>query len=122
MVERARLLEILRGFAARSVTVVGDFVADEYVAANGPGRNYDLTQTNGPDMRFSILEDFQEESGERFQAAIGLFETEGEPQNNTRILRGHRGRRTGSNHLGRSIEKLLRIDTHCSGRDHSKVR
>ena len=45
---------------------------DEFVQKNGPGRNYGVTVPNGPDMRFTTLEDFYGETGKRFQAAFGF--------------------------------------------------
>jgi hypothetical protein len=45
---------------------------DEFVQKNGPGRNYGVTVPNGPDMRFTTLEDFYGQTGKRFQAAFGF--------------------------------------------------
>jgi hypothetical protein len=47
-------------------------VADEYVQRNGPGRNYSISTSNGPDMRFTTLEDFFGDSGNNFRAALGF--------------------------------------------------
>jgi len=51
-------------------------VADEFVQTNGPGRNYGMQVPNGPDMRFSTLEDFYGDTGKRFQAAVGFYNRE----------------------------------------------
>jgi len=45
---------------------------DEFVTKNGPGRNFDITDLNGPDMRFTTLEDFYGDTGTAFQAALGF--------------------------------------------------
>jgi hypothetical protein len=47
-------------------------VPDEYVQRNGPGRNYSISTSNGPDMRFTTLEDFYGDTGDSFQAALGF--------------------------------------------------
>jgi hypothetical protein len=49
---------------------------DEYVTANGPLRNMDMTAFNGPDMRFSTLEDIYGDTGDSFKAAIGMINFE----------------------------------------------
>ena len=49
---------------------------DEFVQANGPGRNYGMQVPNGPDMRFSTLEDFYGDTGTRFQAALSFYNRE----------------------------------------------
>jgi hypothetical protein len=49
---------------------------DEYVTANGPIRNMDIFAFNGPDMRFSTLEDIYGDTGETFQAAVGMLNVE----------------------------------------------
>ena len=54
-------------------------VADEYVTANGPLRNYDISDANGPDMRYTTLEDFYGDSGKKFQASMGFYTQEGTP-------------------------------------------
>jgi hypothetical protein len=46
---------------------------DEYVTANGPIKNNDIFGWNGPDMRFSTLEDIY---GNSFQGSLGLFAVE----------------------------------------------
>ncbi len=61
------------------VCIAADAVADEYVTANGPIRNYDIGDANGPDMRYSTLEDFYGDSGRKFQAAMGFYTQEGTP-------------------------------------------
>jgi hypothetical protein len=45
---------------------------DEYVQKNGPGRNFGIQNLNGPDMRFTTLEDFYGDTGDAFQAALGF--------------------------------------------------
>ena len=54
-------------------------VADEYVQKNGPGRNYGIQVSNGPDMRFSTLEDIYGDTGNDFQAALGFNNREPDP-------------------------------------------
>jgi hypothetical protein len=49
---------------------------DEYVFANGPIRNMDPTAFNGPDLRFTTVEDVLGESKSRFKAAIGILNFE----------------------------------------------
>jgi len=51
---------------------------DEYVRPNGPIRNFDQQEVNGPDMRFSTLEDIYGPSGDTFQAALGFRVFEGD--------------------------------------------
>ena len=51
---------------------------DEYVTPNGPIRNMDLFAFNGPDLRFTTLEDIAGESAANFQAAIGILNFEKE--------------------------------------------
>ena len=46
---------------------------DAFVQANGPGRNFGIQVPNGPDMRFSTLEDFYGDTGNRFRAAFGIL-------------------------------------------------
>ena len=50
---------------------------DEFVEDNGPIRNFTLEAFNGPDMRFSTLEDIYGDSGTTFQGAIGYLVAEG---------------------------------------------
>ncbi len=45
---------------------------DEYVQRNGPGRNYKISDSNGPDMRFTTLEDFYGDTGLQFRAVVGF--------------------------------------------------
>ena len=45
---------------------------DEFVQQNGPGRNYGIQISNGPDMRYTTLEDFYGDTGTAFQAALGF--------------------------------------------------
>jgi hypothetical protein len=54
---------------------------DEYVQKNGPGRNYGIQFTNGPDMRFTTLEDFYGDTGNSFRGAVGFNNRE--PDSNT---------------------------------------
>jgi hypothetical protein len=56
-----------------------DALIDEFVKKNGPIRNMDLFAVNGPDMRFSTLEDIYGKTGTSFQASIGLLTFEAEP-------------------------------------------
>jgi hypothetical protein len=58
---------------------VGSSAIDEYVTPAGPIRNYDLQAWNGPDLRFSTLEDEYGPTGEYFRAAIGLRTREPAP-------------------------------------------
>jgi hypothetical protein len=53
-----------------------DLVVDEFVTANGPGRNYGVQVPNGPDMRFSTLEDIYGDTGTRFRGAVGFVNIE----------------------------------------------
>jgi hypothetical protein len=57
----------------------GDGLTDEYVTTTGPVRNMDLNAVNGPDMRFSTLEDLFGDTGEFFQASIGFWNFEASP-------------------------------------------
>jgi len=54
---------------------------DAFVQNTGPGRNYSVQTSNGPDMRFTTLEDFYGDTGTQFRAALG-FNTR-EPDTNT---------------------------------------
>jgi hypothetical protein len=56
-----------------------DKFVDEYVTANGPVRNMDLNAANGPDMRFDMLEDLYGETGDFWQASIGMWNFEASP-------------------------------------------
>jgi hypothetical protein len=56
-----------------------DGVIDEYVRANGPIRNMDISAVNGPDMRFDKLEDLYGDTGETFQAALTMMTFERTP-------------------------------------------
>ncbi|ANM28360.1 hypothetical protein ABI59_00040 [Acidobacteria bacterium Mor1] len=51
--------------------------ADDTLTDNGPIRNFTLEAFNGPDMRFSTLEDIYGDSGPSFQGAIGFLVAEG---------------------------------------------
>jgi hypothetical protein len=53
-----------------------DLVVDEFVTANGPGRNYGIKIPNGPDMRFTTLEDLYGDTGSRFRGAVGFINLE----------------------------------------------
>jgi hypothetical protein len=52
---------------------------DEFVTANGPIRNMDISANDGPDMRFTKLEDLYGETGDTFQAALSLLTFEAAP-------------------------------------------
>ncbi len=49
---------------------------DEYLTKNGPLRNMDIFAFNGPDMRYTTLEDIYGEAGDYFQAAVGILNFE----------------------------------------------
>ena len=51
----------------------GDTLIDEFVTANGPIRNFDITQVNGPDLRFATLEDIYGDAGNSFQGSLGFL-------------------------------------------------
>jgi hypothetical protein len=55
----------------------GDTLIDEFVTANGPIRNFDIVQVNGPDLRFATLEDIYGEAGNSFQGSLGFWAQEG---------------------------------------------
>ena len=57
------------------IGVNGQF--DEYVKANGPIRNFQMSQASGPDMRFTTFEDIYGPSGENFLGALGFRVFEG---------------------------------------------
>ncbi len=50
---------------------------DEFVTDAGPLRNFDLGHFNGPDLRFTTLEDIYGLGGNRMQGAIGFIAVEG---------------------------------------------
>jgi len=52
---------------------------DAYVTTNGPIRNHDVSDWNGPDMRYFTLEDLYGDTGDRFQAAFGFDTREARP-------------------------------------------
>ncbi len=56
----------------QSVCTKPDNNVDEFVAKNGPGRNYSISTSNGPDMRFTTLEDFFGDTGTQFRGALGF--------------------------------------------------
>ena len=58
-----------------------DGQTDEFVTANGPLRNFDLSAFNGPDLRVTTWEDLFGDSGNTFQAALGYVVLEGTPSN-----------------------------------------
>jgi len=62
-------------------TCTGAVTVDEFVQKNGPGRNYGIQFTNGPDMRFTTLEDFYGDTGTAFRGAVGFNNRE--PDSNT---------------------------------------
>jgi hypothetical protein len=49
---------------------------DEYVTPNGPIRNMNVGAFNGPDLRFTTVEDIAGETKDTFQAAIGIVNFE----------------------------------------------
>ena len=53
-----------------------DGTIDEYVTTNGPVRNMDIYAFNGWDMRFNTLEDIYGDTGEFFQAGVGMINFE----------------------------------------------
>lgn len=59
----------------------GDSLIDEFVTANGPIRNADTVNFNGPDMRFATFEDIFGDTGNTFQGAIGFLNFEGTSAN-----------------------------------------
>ena len=59
-------------FVFNASCAVNDVGVDEFVQKNGPGRNYGIQISNGPDMRFTTLEDFYGDTGNSFQAALGF--------------------------------------------------
>ena len=67
------------GITYTAVCNLPNSVADEYVKKNGPGRNYGIQVSNGPDMRFSTLEDIYGDTGNDFQAALGFNNREPDP-------------------------------------------
>ena len=90
-----------------------DTGVDEFVQTNGPGRNYSIATSNGPDMRFTTLEDFYGDTGTEFQAALGFNNREPDI-NTTGIASG----------LGVAVDDMviswketrLDVDTHlCAG-------
>jgi hypothetical protein len=62
---------------ATTCTFTGTSTIDQFVVGNGPVRNYDLSAVNGPDLRFTTVEDIQEDSGTSFQAGLGFYASEG---------------------------------------------
>ncbi len=62
----------------------GTTTVDQFVTANGPIRNMNFTQVNGPDMRFTTLEDIYGDSGEAFQLALGFYVNEPTPSSPAR--------------------------------------
>ncbi len=54
-----------------------DGLTDEYVLANGPLRNYDISTFNGPDLRYTTWEDMFGDSGNTFQGGLGYIVLEG---------------------------------------------
>jgi hypothetical protein len=55
----------------------GDGLIDEFVAPNGPVRNFGITRSGGPDLRFTTLEDLYGDAGNSFQGALGFRAQEG---------------------------------------------
>ncbi len=58
-------------FSGRTATAI-----DQYVQANGPGRNFDIRAVNGQDMEFNTLEDLYGDTGNQFRAALEMFTRE----------------------------------------------
>jgi len=44
----------------------GDTVVDEFVTPNGPIRNFNMQQVNGPDMRFATFEEIADDFAKRY--------------------------------------------------------
>ncbi len=63
--------------AGRACIFANDSI-DEYVVPNGPIRNMDMNAFNGPELRFTTIEDVAGESAADFQAAIGMVNFEKE--------------------------------------------
>ena len=55
----------------------GDGFIDEFLTADGPLRTHDIVSFNGPDMRLFTLEDLFGDTGNSFQASLGLLNLEG---------------------------------------------
>ena len=64
-----------------AVCNVTDAGIDEFVTKNGPGRNYGIQSSGGPDMRFTVLEELAGDTGSSFRAALGFNNRE--PDDNT---------------------------------------
>lgn len=62
---------------------------DEFVVANGPVRNHELNDWNGPDMRFFTLEDTFGDVGNHFQGAIGFQNREAANPNDPEAQSGY---------------------------------
>ncbi len=60
----------------------GDGSTDEFVTANGPLRNSDMSIWNGPDLRVTTMEDIfgEDTTGDTFRGAFGYVLFEGTPQ------------------------------------------
>jgi hypothetical protein len=56
---------------------IPDGLIDEFVTPAGPLRNHDIVSFNGSDMRLFTLEDLFQDTGDTFQAALGLLNLEG---------------------------------------------
>ena len=70
---------VCTGTTYTAVCNLPNATADEYVQKNGPGRNYGVQVSNGPDLRFSTLEDIYGDTGNDFQAALGFNNREPDP-------------------------------------------
>jgi hypothetical protein len=70
---------VCTGVTFTAVCNLPNGTADEYVQKNGPGRNYGVQVSNGPDLRFSTLEDIYGDTGNDFQAALGFNNREPDP-------------------------------------------
>jgi hypothetical protein len=73
-------------------------VADEYVQKNGPGRNYGIQVSNGPDMRFN-LQDIYGDTGNDFR-----------PPSGSTMRTHHAGHPAGYGRCGRRYGDLLEGD------------
>jgi hypothetical protein len=60
-----------------------DGLTDEFVTANGPLRNYDISTFNGPDLRYTTWEDLFGDSGNSFQGGLGYLVLEGTSVNDS---------------------------------------
>ena len=120
---------VLASGAYAAVCNKPDAGIDEFVTKNGPGRNYGIQVSNGPDMRFTTLEDFYGDTGNDFRAALGFNNRE--PDNITisdppRIRGGRRrhGHLVEGNQARFGHSRLLRQRRVCHRRsfEHDFLR